>query len=198
LDEALAVAVYGEATALDSYPGTYPPDDTGSDGLSVAKALKARGLISGYLHATSLTAMQAALQDTPVIVGTEWRSGMDNPDATGLVHATGSVRGGHEYEVIGLDVDRNLFHCVNSWGTGWGVQGHFFISFSDMADLLAHDGDCTQLLPLTAPIPKPQPGDADITAWWGKTRDWATARHVGANAKAATAARDLAKAKGLT
>jgi hypothetical protein len=197
LDESLAVKVYGEATALDDYPGTYPPDDTGSDGLSVAKALKARGLISGYLHATSLTAMQAALQDTPVIVGTNWLSGMDNPDSAGLVRATGQVRGGHEYEVIGMDLATQRFECVNSWGEGWGVQGHFFISFGDMTKLLAQNGDCTQLLPLTVTPPIPTPVDADVAAWWSASKAWAASRHVGSNATAARAAQTLAKAKGL-
>jgi hypothetical protein len=65
LDEDFAVRVYSAATKIDPWPGDYPPDDTGSDGLSAAKACKALGLIPGYLHATSLDGMQAALQDTP-------------------------------------------------------------------------------------------------------------------------------------
>jgi len=199
LDEALAVKVYGEATALDDYSGTYPPDDTGSDGLSVAKALQARGLISGFLHATSLVAMQAALQDTPVIVGTNWYQSMFTPDSNGFVHPGGSVAGGHEWEVVGMDVDAKVFTAVNSWGTSWGLAGFFKISFADMDRLLHENGDCTQLLPLTAPPPTPTPvTDADVAAWWTASRSWAHARHVGSNAQAAAAALALAKAKGLT
>jgi len=198
LDEALAVKVYGEATALDDYPGTYPPDDTGSDGLSVAKALQARGLISGFLHATSLVAMQAALQDTPVIVGTNWYSTMFTPDSNGFVHPGGSVEGGHEWEVIGMDVDAKVFTAVNSWGTSWGQAGYFKITFSDMDRLLHENGDCTQLLPLTAPPPTPTPvTDADVAKWYGESKDWMHARHVGSNAKAAASAITLAKAKGF-
>src|SRR5579862_1268869 len=48
LSEALAIKVYSNATKLDSYPGNYPPDDTGSDGIDACKAAKALGLISGY------------------------------------------------------------------------------------------------------------------------------------------------------
>lgn len=158
LDEDLAVLVYKKATQIDPYDGEYPPDDTGSDGLSVAKVCKAYGLTSGYTHATSLAAMQAALQDTPVIVGVNWYSGFDSPDSNGLVKLSGSVRGGHEFEVVGLDMDKQLFHAVNSWGTGWGKQGHFWFSFADMTRLLKEDGDCTQLLPLNVPAPTPTPG----------------------------------------
>ena len=134
-----------------------------------------------------------------MIAGTDWTEGMFNPDSSGQVHVTGDVAGGHEYEVIGLDVDKKLFHCVNSWGESWGIKGHFFISFADMDALLHASGDCTQLLPLTAPPPIPAPvADKDLDAWWSATRAWAHGRHVGGNAAAAKAALTFAKAKGLT
>jgi hypothetical protein len=203
LDESLAVAVYQDATQLDPFPGAYPPDDTGSDGLSAAKALKARGLISGYLHATDLVSMQAALQATPVIVGVNWYSGFDSPDSSGRVRVSGSVRGGHEFEVIGMDMTTGMFTAVNSWGASWGVNGRFKFSFTDMTRLFSEQGDCTQLLPLTAPVPTPTPptpapADRDLTVWWSKSSTWAASPHVGANRAAAKAAADLAKAKGLT
>ena len=46
--EQFAVQLYADATVADGYPGTYPPDDTGSSGLAVCKVLKARGVVSGY------------------------------------------------------------------------------------------------------------------------------------------------------
>ena len=202
LDETFAVKVYSIATGLDDYPGSYPPDDTGSDGLSVAKAVKQLGLISGFLHATTLPAMQNAIQDAPVIAGTVWTDAMFNPDSNGFVHPTGSVAGGHEYEVIGADMEGKFFTCVNSWGTSWGLNGLFKISFADMANLLSQQGDCTQFVPLTVAPPTPTPvpvpvTDPDLIAWWGKSDGWAHARHVGSNAQAAAAALALAKAKGL-
>lgn len=157
LDENLAVTLYSDATHLDPYPGTYLPTDTGSDGLSVAKAAKNNSLISGYLHATSLAEMQSALQVGPVIVGVNWYEGFDSPDANGLVKVSGSVRGGHEFEVVGLDVTKQLFHAVNSWGTSWGVNGHFWFSFADMTRLLSEGGDCTQFVPISSPAPTPTP-----------------------------------------
>jgi hypothetical protein len=157
LDEALAVKVYSEATKIDPYPGAYPPDDTGSDGLSAAKACKQLGLISGYQHATSLAGMQSALQTGPVIVGVNWYEGFDHPTSSGLVRLSGSVRGGHEFEVVGVDMEKQLFHAINSWGTGWGLHGHFWFSFADMIRLLSEDGDCTSFVPVTAPAPAPTP-----------------------------------------
>jgi hypothetical protein len=165
LDLAYARQVYSDATQIDPFRGEWPPTDTGSDGLSVAKVMKSRGLISGYLHATSLSAMQAALQETPVIVGVPWYESMDRVDSAGRISVSGSVRGGHEFEVLGIDVDAGIFRAVNSWGTGYGQRGYFSIRFADMDRLLHEDGDCTQLLPLTVPAPTPTPEPAD--PWWG-------------------------------
>lgn len=163
LDETLAVHIYSEATKIDPYDGQYPPTDTGSDGLSVAKVCTTLGYISGYLHATTLEAMQNALQDTAVIVGVNWYEGFDSPDSNGVVKVSGKVRGGHEFEVVGIDMDKGLFHAINSWGTAWGKNGHFYFSFDSMTRLLSEDGDCTQLLPLSVPAPTPTPTPTDVT-----------------------------------
>ena len=77
----------------------------------------------------------------PVITGTNWYSGMMLPDATGRVKISGEKVGGHEWTINGADTDKQLFYCVNSWGTGWGQGGHFAISFDDHARLLAEYGD---------------------------------------------------------
>lgn len=163
LNEALAVQIYSLATALDPFEGQYKPDDTGSDGLSVAKAAKNLGLISGYKHITSIDAAHTAIQSGPFVTGTVWLAGMDDTDPNGIVTATGATRGGHEYEVIGYDAQRDLWEFVNSWGTGWGKAGHFFMSGDDYATLLGNDGDATQFVPLTQPAPTPTPGPVSPT-----------------------------------
>lgn len=178
LNEDEAVSLYSLATRLDSYTGDYPPTDTGSDGLSVAKAAKTMGLISGYLHCTSIDAVITALQSGPVITGVNWYSGFDNPDSSGHVTLSGSVRGGHEFEIAGVDLQAKLFLAYNSWGPSWGLNGQFTFTFADYTRLLSEQGDATAFVPLTAPPPTPQPpGDADhalITA----LDPWASRPHV--------------------
>lgn len=142
-DEAMAVAVYSEATHLDNIGGVYPPTDTGSSGLAVMKALKKRGLIKSYTHTFSLSSTLKALVLRPGITGITWLSGCDNPDSTGLVHYSGYVRGGHEIELIGLDAEKQLVWFANSWGASWGKAGMFCMSFSDYAKALADHGDAT-------------------------------------------------------
>ncbi len=166
LDEALAVKLYSAATALDAYPGTYPPTDTGSDGLSVAKAATAEGLISGYRHAFSLSDALDALQDGPVITGVDWYAGFDQPDANGTVQMTGQIRGGHEIVVDEYDDATGRIGLTNSWGPGWGMGGRFYMTTSTWEKLLAHDGDATILVPATQPPPDPTPEpDAELPAF---------------------------------
>lgn len=164
-DEIYAVGVYSDASKIDSAYGTYPPTDTGSDGISVAKVLQTRGLISGYKHATTLDAVLNALQTQAVIVGTNWTTDMFNPDADGRLHPTGSAEGGHEYVLDEIDVENKRVWMQNSWGTAWGVDnGRAYFTWDDFATLLASEGDCTIFIPSGAaptpapPAPAPTPG----------------------------------------
>lgn len=156
-DHEYAVGLYSAATRLDPWTGEYLPDDTGSDGLSVAKALLARGLISGYQHATTLADALAALAEQPVMVGTSWRESMFDPDSDGRVHIDGATLGGHEYCLDEIDVERRRVWIRQSWGPGWGIEGRAWLSWEDLGTLLADQGDCTVLVPLSEPAPTPEP-----------------------------------------
>jgi hypothetical protein len=183
LDESLAISIYSDATSLDDYSGSYPPTDTGSDGLSVAKVAKNRGLISGYTHALSLNAALSGLQKGPVITGVNWYDGFDEPDGNGLVHKTGSIRGGHEFVIVGFDPSTSLVKARNSWGPNFGVGGYFLFSTADWQALLGEQGDVTIFTPLTqpaptpTPVPTPTPDDPDealakVARPWSKQYHW--------------------------
>lgn len=150
-----ALRLYSDATKVDPWPGSYEPDDTGSDGLSVAKVLKDRGLIAGYQHATSLEAALAALADGPVMIGSAWHSDMFEPSSEGEIIITGPVEGGHEYTLDELDVEHQRAWIRQSWGASWGLQGRAWLSFANLGALLEDDGDCTILVPRTDPAPQP-------------------------------------------
>ena len=148
LDAALAMKIYSEATKIDPFPGEYPPDFTGSDGLSVAKVMKTMGLISGYQHAFTLDDALAALQSGPVITGIPWYQGFNYPNPnTGLVSISGTRLGGHEVCVVGINVTARTVTAANSWGPNWGKDGFFTFSWADWATLLGEGGDVTILLP---------------------------------------------------
>lgn len=202
LDESFAVKTYSAATAIDDVPGTYPPEDTGSSGLAVAKVLTSDGLISGYTHVFNFNDLLDALQHHPVITGTNWYEGMFNPDANGIIRISGQVAGGHEYIIDEVDVERQLLGIQNSWGDEWGVKGRAYITFTDFQRLMNEDGDITAFVPLSEPAPQPvppapQPADVDASLW-AKIKDWAYARHCGKNKIAANEVLDWAKQKGYT
>lgn len=147
LDEHDAVALYSWATSHDPFPGHYPPDDTGSTGLAVAKAARRLGLVSGYSHAFGLQHALEALVLAPVIVGIPWRQQMFSPTADGWLVVAGDVAGGHEVCLRGLDVERQAVRILNSWGEGWGDGGEAWMRWADLGQLLGQGGDATVLRP---------------------------------------------------
>jgi hypothetical protein len=158
LDEAEALRIYSAAEVIDG-DGPYPPNDNGSSGLSVCKAAKNAGLISGYQWCMTTADIDAALQSGPVLIGIDWYSSFDAPGASGLIarRAGDYVRGGHELELRGLDVAADEYLGDNSWGTGWGAGGSFRIKRALMQQLLSAGGDCVYPVPLSAPAPVPTP-----------------------------------------
>jgi hypothetical protein len=201
LNELDAVAVYSRATQIDPWPGVYPPEDTGSDGLSVAKVLVDAAMIPGYLHAFGLEGALQALMSRPLITGINWYTGMFSPDDDGLVKITGQVEGGHEICLDGYDAERGWVWFTNSWGPLWGKDGKGALRVEDYGRLLDEGGDTTIFVPDGDPTPTPDPPppsgiEADVR-FAQALRPWASDRHVGANARAAKAARAWLVARGL-
>lgn len=158
-DEAMALAIYSAAETLDG-DGPYPPNDNGSSGLSVAKVATTDGYVSGYQHATSVDAAHTAIQAGPFITGTNWMTGMDTPNAEGIVTRSGQVRGGHEYVCREYDAARDLWWFDNSWGVDYGLQGRFAYDSQTFDWLLGQGGDVTALVPVNQPAPTPTPTPA--------------------------------------
>lgn len=133
--EAVAVKLYADATVVDGYSGTYPPEDTGSSGLAICKVLKSQGTISGFRWARSPYGLLRLLQSGPVLQGMPWHNAFFDPDKDGFIDADDSwpgsgLAGGHEVEVVGVEIDdRDAFNSVlvyaNSWGAAWGDAGYF-------------------------------------------------------------------------
>lgn len=189
--EAYAIAAYRDVTALDPFDGAWEPDDTGSDGLSLAKLWKQRGLNNGYEHATTVDEAHACLQGSdgvpgrPFITGTMWLSGMDQPRPDGTVSVSGTNRGGHEYLCREYDLARDLWWFDNSWTTSFGLMGRFAYDTPGLQKLMAMQGDITCMVPLSAPAPAPAPVAGDplvdfprqsVDAWVNSLRPWWTKR----------------------
>lgn len=177
LDENEALVLYSAAEILDGDGGGYPPIDDGSTGPSVAQAAKNAGLISGYTHCTVLNDFLDALQDGPVLLGSNWYDSMDKPDSSGMVSISpaAQVRGGHETLWRGIDVTAQTVFGDNSWGASWGASGSFSMAWSTLDRLLSEQGDGTVPLPLTSQPPTPVPPAPPVnpdTALWGVAKPW--------------------------
>lgn len=175
---------YHTATVLDSIPGQYTPNDTGSDGGSGAKGGVKLGYFSGYRTAFGPAALDAALAVGPVMVGTRWDNSMMNPDSGGVIvpDKASGVAGGHEYVIDGYVPQIDAYRMRNHWTLGWGSGGFAFIPRQPFYGLLADQGDVTVPVPLsqpaptpTPPSPAPTPGkDPDLAEAWASFKRYAT------------------------
>jgi hypothetical protein len=148
--------IYYEAKVIDGEPN----QEDGSTTLSGVKAMQQDARLKNYAFATTLDDIVTwVLAQGPVVVGTNWYEQMFTPDATGLVTIGGTVAGGHEHLIVGVDKNAQRFKHANSWGTSWSVGGFFYLSFTDEQRLQNENGDaCTAVeLPL-GPAPAPTPG----------------------------------------
>jgi hypothetical protein len=189
-----ALAWYHDNTANDGYPGTWKPDDTGSDGLTASKmAVKAR-ITSGYQAALDLDSSLQALMKAPGITGIPWFPSMFDAPSSGLltVDMSQQVAGGHELcvdEVVAADDPANgtgevLVGGPNSWNKSWGNGGRWYLKASDWWKLRQQQGDVYFWTPKTQPAPAPTPGptpapsdtfDADL---WDATEPFRSDHHV--------------------
>ncbi len=137
----------------DEWPGTETdePRYEGSSVHALMKVLKAAGLIERYVWAFEAeTVRKWVLMKSPVVVGTDWLSGMEQASSAGFIRARGSVLGGHCYLLIGCDMrvkcpdgSKGAFIILNSWGKAWGYKnsGYAFISIKDMDKLIKRAGE---------------------------------------------------------
>lgn len=133
--EQFAVQLYSDATKVDPFPGSYPPEDTGSSGLAICEVLTARGTIRGYTWARTAYGFLALLQSGPVLQGMPWHEAFFHPNSDGFIDSdpnwpSSRIAGGHEVEAIAVELDTSdAFNSVityaNSWGTSWGDGGTF-------------------------------------------------------------------------
>jgi hypothetical protein len=133
------------STKYDPWPGGWPPRDTGSSGLAACKAAAELGLIERYewVFSGARGVVAALVAGHTVGVGGKWTADMFNPDpTTGLIRASGPVRGGHQWTAIGWDPRLQAVEGLCWWGRwGLGGRGLFRIGLDDLDAILDAGGD---------------------------------------------------------
>jgi hypothetical protein len=156
--EAWAIGLYSDATHRDQWHDqAWPATDCGSSGLGVAKALRHRGLIDQYGHATTAEELCALLQTGPVLMGMPWLAAFSDPGDAGFIDADphwadSPLEGGHEVCITALEAvalhdgqllpDHTVLRFRNSWGTAWADRGEgrlflsTYLALRDQIDLV--------------------------------------------------------------
>jgi hypothetical protein len=132
--------IYSLAQKVDEWPGE---NYEGTSVRAAAKVLTTLGFIGEYRWAFDLnTLVNAVLSEGPVVMGTDWHENMFYPDSKGVISINNSpVAGGHAWLINGVDTKAKMFRMKQSWGRSWGNKGMAKISFADVEQLIAADGE---------------------------------------------------------
>lgn len=141
--------MYPLVTSIDPFPGTWPPDDTGSSGLASAKAAQKLGIGGEYrwIFGGVEEIVQTVVQGGIVSMGTWWYNDMFNPDSKGYVTPTGGRAGGHQWIFDGFDLDSRSLRG-RCW---WGSFKWFWLTM-DTTDFLLGDGGDAHVQKRLAPV----------------------------------------------
>jgi hypothetical protein len=143
--EKWAIGLYSDASHRDQWMDqNWPSTDCGSSGLGVAKALRSRGLVDQYGHATSALELCRDLQKGPVLIGMPWYAAWFDLGPSALLDDipdwdTSPLAGGHELCITALesvrqtasgriDYRNTVIRLRNHWGPSWGDGGSFRMS----------------------------------------------------------------------
>ena len=172
VDHDYARHIYLEAQKIDEWPGE------GYEGTSVLAGMKyANGVgwyESFYWALTHLETQLGIGYEGPGVAGTNWYSGMMEPNSRGFIYPTGDNLGGHCYLFVGVNVEDEYFTIHNSWGSEWGINGQAYISFDNYEILRSKSGEMAFPIGrnyLDAPPPDPEDdnGGCFIANWFTKS-----------------------------
>ena len=109
--------------------------------------------ISGWTDLTDLASIRAAITKSPLIACMDVHQSFFNYKS-GVYKNLGAadpVAGEHCLGNIGASDPTSAWHGENSWGTGWGEAGFFWIAYGDSG----FDSEAWQLFPILNPTPIP-------------------------------------------
>lgn len=130
---------YAGAQRRDEWEGS---DYDGTSGLGLCRYLRRHGFIQAFHWCFSLEEYLLTLSYVgPIGLGAMWKHPMYYPDADGFVSFSGDDAGGHEFELLGVNMEQEYVDCMNSWGSSWGVNGRFKLRFPDLGRIIDSAAD---------------------------------------------------------
>jgi len=154
-----AMEIYRKGQAVDEWPGAEPAY-YGTSVRAGFKVLKSLGFVESYRWAYDLdTVVDHVLTVGPVVLGTSFFEDMFTPDKQGFMHVGGRMAGGHAYVLKGVSRTRKCpdgsvgcGRIINSWSSKWAQNGMAWISFKDLAALIADQGEACAAVEAKAPV----------------------------------------------
>lgn len=137
-------AIYHNAQLLDGIPGE---DYDGTTARGAMKYLQQQGYLTRYVWAWDVPTIERwVATQGPMLLGVNWYTSFDRPDVTTTqqtlrITPAATIRGGHEFLVLGVDRPRERLRCLNSWGVRYAARGRFWLPYATLERLLAEDGD---------------------------------------------------------
>lgn len=136
--------LYEQARAIDRQMGNNWTE--GASVLAGAKACVAQGKVGAYRWAFGIDDVIDTLVSTgPVVLGVNWHQSMYRTAAGGLVVVDGPIVGGHCILAVGYwpahPVHGDVVVWLNSWGTGYGVNGVGYVPVAKLDQLLKAGGE---------------------------------------------------------
>jgi hypothetical protein len=119
-------------------------------------------------------APNAVIQSSyPVMFGFDVPESFFNTGSSGnMPTPSGGIAGGHANVFIGYDDahtgnydgSKGAFYIKNSWGSGWGANGYWYMPYSFFLDTDDGVGDCWAIINTSDFNPSPTPGPAPVAA----------------------------------
>ena len=82
----------------------------------------------------TISYIKSLLQNGPLVAWLEVYEDFDYYKSGVYSYSWGGYLGNHYVELVGWDDNQQAFKCKNSWGTGWGERGFFWIAYSAVDD----------------------------------------------------------------
>ena len=137
ITDALDLIISKGAATLSTMP--YNDQDYRTRPSSRAEQEAARFKALAKRRVASIAHLKGALANRhPVVIGMPVYRSFYRLSGPGAVYndLRGSISGYHAVTLVGYDDDRfgGAFKVINSWGTGWGDRGYFWLPYSTYSD----------------------------------------------------------------
>jgi C1A family cysteine protease len=131
ISDALNLVVNQGVDNLEGFPYKVADYRTKPDAMSTKRASRYKGSSWAGIRNITTDIKNVLATGTPVVIGFAVYPDFDNIGTTNETYnsAAGTYRGRHAATLVGWDDSKQAFKIINSWGTGWGLNGYGWLAY---------------------------------------------------------------------